>query len=71
MAELLIAFLVNACRIVEEALVSIEVGGVELGDLAGQRGSVVRIVEAGAVGPAESIEGHDRIERHIVSHVAP
>ncbi len=71
MAELHIAFLIDAGSIVEKALISRQVGRVELGNFVRQRSIVVRIIEVSAIRPIESVKGHDRIEDDVVGHAAP
>ncbi len=53
MAELLVALDIDACGIIEEALIARLVERLELGDLGAQLRLVVGIIEAGAIGPVE------------------
>ena len=69
MAQLDVAFLVDARAVFEEALVSGDVGGIDLGDLVEQIVLVVRIIEQRPVGPLQAIEWHDGDELDILGHV--
>ena len=70
-AQLDVAFLVDRRRIFEERVVAGDVGRIEPGDLAAERGLVVRVVEVGAVGPVEPVERHDRHQLDVGGHVVP
>ena len=69
MAQLDVAFLVHACAIFEEALISRDVGGIDLGNLVEQIVLVVRIIEQRPIGPLQAIEGHYGHELDILGHV--
>src|SRR5690606_1261675 len=70
-AELDVAFLVDRRRVFEERVVAGDVSRIEPGNLAAQLDLVVRIVEAGPVGPAEAVERRDRHQLDVLGHVVP
>ena len=65
MAQLLIAFVIDARGIVEEPRIALDIPGIEPRDLGAQVRFVVRMIEAGAIGPVEPVEGADRHQRHV------
>ncbi len=68
-AETDVAFFEHRLGIGQEALVAGHVVWLQGTDLLVQPGLVVDVVEAGAVFPAQLVEGADRQELHIVAHL--
>ena len=71
MAELAIAFFVNAGGIIAETLIARDIAGIELCDLGPERWLVIGIVEIRAVAPVEPVEGRHWQQGDILRHVMP
>ena len=71
-AQLQIAFFVTALGIFQEALVALPVARLRLPlDLVAKLLLVVGVIEIGAVGPVEAVEGMDLHQLHVLRHVVP
>jgi hypothetical protein len=71
MAQFLIAFVIDARRIVQKLGIARDIRRIELGNFRRERGIIIRIVEDGAIRPVQAVKGHDRVQRHICRHVVP